>query len=145
MKGIIAFGFFLLFLAGIALVNLKGSKMVPTLGGGAEVTGVRWRPILVGGDTIPDDSGMFIQFEVDGSIKGHGGCNGFFGSLEQKESGIGVGALGATSMACPEPVMSRETTYLDAIQKTRNFDTGSADMRLLDEENEVLAEFVAED
>ena len=147
MKGIVAFGFFLLFLAGIALVNLKGGQLAQlgSPGGGAEVTGVKWRPVMVGDDAIPDDSGMFIQFEVDGSIKGHGGCNGFFGSLEQTESGIGVGPLGATRMACPEPVMSREMTYLDAIQKTRNFDTGSADMRLLDEDNEVLAEFVADD
>ena len=146
MKGLIAFGFFLLFLAGIAFVNLKGRQMAQlgAPGGGAEVTGVRWRPVMVGDDAIPDHSGMFIRFEVDGSIKGHGGCNGFFGSLEQTESGIGVGPLGATRMACPEPVMSREMTYLDAIQKTTGFDTGNDGMRLLDEDNEVLAEFVAD-
>ncbi len=146
MKGIIAFAFFLLFLAGIAFVNLKGGQMAKlgAPGGGAGVTGVKWRPVMVGDDKIPDDSGMFIQFEVDGSIKGHGGCNGFFGSLEQTESGIGVGPLGSTRMACPEAIMSREMTYLDAVQKTRNFDAGNADMRLLDEEDEILAEFVAD-
>ncbi len=146
MKAIIAFAFFLLFLAGIAFVNLKGGQMAKlgAPGGGAEVTGVKWRPVMVGDDAIPDDSGMFIRFEVDGSIKGHGGCNGFFGSLEQIESGIGVGPLGTTRMACADSIMSREMTYLSAVQKTRNFDTGNAGMRLLDEENEVLAEFVAD-
>ena len=145
MKGLIGFGFFLLFLAGIAFVTLKGGKMVQlgASGGGAEVTGIRWRPVMVGDDAIPDDSGMFIQFEVDGSIKGHGGCNGFSGSLEQAKSGIGVGPLRITRMACPEPIMSREVTFIDAVQKTGNFDTRNDNMRLLDEENDVLAEFVA--
>ena len=146
MKGLIGFGFFLLFLAGIAFVTLKGGKMVQlgASGGGAEVTGIRWRPVMVGDDAIPDDSGMFIQFEVDGSIKGHGGCNGFSGSLEQAKTGVGVGPLRITRKACPEPIMSRETTFLDAVHKTRNFDRGNDDMRLLDEENDVLAEFVAD-
>ena len=145
MKSLIGFGFFLLFLAGIAFVTLKGGKMVQlgASGGGAEITGIRWRPVMVGDDAIPDDSGMFIQFEVDGSIKGHGGCNGFSGSLEQAKAGVGVGPLRMTRMACPEPIMSREVTFIDAVQKTGNFETGNDEMRLLDEENDVLAEFVA--
>ena len=146
MKGIMAFGFFLLFLAGIALVMLQGRQM-PQLGasgGGADVTGIKWRPVIVGDEAIPDDSGMFIRFEVDGSIKGHGGCNGFFGSLESRKSGIGVGPLVVTRTACPGPVMSREMTFLDAIQKTGNFETAGDSMRLLDEENDALAEFVAD-
>ena len=146
MKGLVGFGFFLLFLAGIAFVTLQGRQMAQlgASGGGVEVTGIRWRPVMIGDDAIPDDSGMFIQFEVDGSIKGHGGCNGFFGSLEQTESGLGVGPLGATRMACSESIISREMTFLNAVHKTRNFDTGNDDMRLLDEENDILAEFVAD-
>lgn len=146
MKGVVAFGFFILFLAGIALVNLQGRQMAQlgAAGGGAEITGIKWRPVMVGDEAIPDDSGIFIQFEVDGSIEGHGGCNGFFGSLEQKKSGVGVGPLGTTRMACPEPIMSREMTFLEAVQKTGNFETADGSMRLLDEENDVLAEFVAD-
>ncbi len=145
MKGIFGFAFFLLFLAGIAFVTMQGRQMAQlgVSGGGAEVTGIRWRPVIVGDDAIPDDSGMFIRFEVDGSIKGHGGCNGFSGSLEQAASGVGVGPLSATEMACPEPIMSREMAFLDAVKKTRNFGSGNDNMRLLDEENEVLAEFIA--
>ncbi len=144
MKGLLGFGFFLLFLAGIALVTLKGREIgqIGASGSGAEITGIRWRPVVVGDDAMPDDSGMFIQFEVDGSIKGHGGCNGFFGSLQQTESGIGVGALIATEKACPRRVMSREKTFLSAVQETTNFESGSDSMRLLDKDDEVLADFV---
>lgn len=80
MKAIVGFGFFLLFLAGIALVTLKGRQMAEQSmsGGGAGLTGVSWRPAVIGSSLIAADSGMTISFDVDGSIKGHGGCNGFF-------------------------------------------------------------------
>ena len=145
MKALVGFAFFLLFLAGIALVTLQGRQMAQQSipGGGAGLTGISWRPIMVGNEAIPEDSGIFVSFEVDGSIKGRGGCNNFFGSLEQTESGIEIGPLGVTRMACPPPIMNRETAFLEALQKTRDFQANDESMRLLDDEGNVLAEFVA--
>lgn len=145
MKSIFGFGFFLLFLAGIALVTLQGRQMAQQSapGGGADLTGISWRPITVGNEAMPEDSGIFVSFEVDGSIKGHGGCNKFFGSLEQTETGIEVGPLGMTRMACPPPIMNRETAFLEALQKTTGFQVNNDSMRLVDDEGSVLAEFVA--
>jgi len=145
MKAMVGFGFFLLFLAGIALVTLQGRQMVQqnVPGGGAALTGISWRPITLDNETIPEDSGIFVSFGVDGGIKGRGGCNNFFGSLEQTESGIEVGPLGATRMACPEPIMSREMAFLEALQNTRGFQVNNDSMRMLDDEGSVLAEFVA--
>ena len=145
MKAIVGFGFFLLFLAGIALVTLQGRQMAQqnVLGGGAALTGINWRPITLGNEAIPEDSGIFVSFAVDGGIKGRGGCNNFFGSLEQTESGIQIGPLGVTRMACPPPIMNRETAFLEALQKTRDFQANDESMRLLDDEGNVLAEFVA--
>jgi hypothetical protein len=124
MKAIVGFGFFLLFLAGIALVTLQGRQMaqqnVP--GGGAGLTGISWRPITLGNETIPEDSGIFVSFA---------------------ESGIEVGPLGATRMACPQAIMSREMAFLEALQKTRGFQANNDSLRLLDDEGSVLAEFVA--
>ena len=144
MKAIVGFGFFLLFLAGIAFVMMQGRQMAQlgASGGGAGITGISWRPVVVGTEQIPEDSGMFVRFEVDGSIKGHGGCNGFSGSLLKTESGVGVGPLGATRSACPQPIMDRETAFLDALQNTRDFNSGTSTLRLLNEENTVLAELV---
>lgn len=145
MKAIMGFAFFLLFLAGIAFVMLQGRQMAQlgTAGGGAGITGISWRPVIVGGETIPDKSGMFVRFEVDGSIEGNGGCNGFFGSLQQTDSGVEVGPLGSTRMACPESIMSREAAFLDAVQRTKDFKVGNDQMHLLDDERGVLAELLA--
>jgi heat shock protein HslJ len=144
MKTIVGFAFFLLFLAGIAFVTMQGKQLGQLGSSGAEITGIKWRAVSVGEEAIPANSGIYIQFEVDGSIEGHAGCNGFFGSLEQRDSGVGVGPLGATRMACPDPIMSRELTFIDAVQKMASFQSTSDTLSLLDEENDVLVEFVAD-
>lgn len=143
MKAIMGFGFFLLFLAGIALVTMKSGSLISIGGSGAELTGVTWQAVAVGEDSIPDDSGIFIQFDVDGSIKGNGGCNGFFGSLAQSDGGIGIGSLASTEMACPEPTMSRETGFLESVHKMANYETTPDGMNLLAADGTVLAQFVA--
>lgn len=144
MKAIMGFGFFLLFLAGIALVMLQGREMARKnmSGGGAEMTGQEWRPIVVGTTEMPDDSGMYVLFEVDGSIKGNGGCNNFFGSLEKTDDGVVVGGLGSTRMACPGDIMDRETAFLNALQQTSRFEMGQDSLQLLGNGNQLLAELV---
>jgi len=113
-------------------------------GGGAQLTGVHWRAVSVDHEAVPEDVDLQIQFDVDGSIKGHGGCNRFFGSLQKSESGIEVSPLGSTRMSCPEPVMKRETAFLDAVQKMKDFRIGDSEMSLLDEDGNVLASFAAD-
>ena len=144
MKAIIGFAFFLLFVAGIAFVTMQGKQMGQLGSSGSEITGIKWRAVSVGAEAIPANSGIYIRFEVDGSIEGHAGCNGFFGSLEQRDSGVGVGPLGATAMACPQPIMSREVSFIDAVKKMASFQSTSDSLSLLDEENDVLVEFVAD-
>lgn len=147
MKAMLGFFFFILFLGGFAFVMLQGRQMAQQNmpGGGASITGINWRPAFIGAEPVPEDSGMFVTFEVDGSIKGHGGCNSFFGSLEKSDSGIAIGPLGATRMACPEPIMRRETAFMDALQKTTHLESGARRLQLLDDENTLLAELVPGD
>lgn len=147
MKAILGFGFFLLFLAGIAFVMLQSRQLAQNNlpAGGSSLTGVDWRPIYIGAEPIPDDALMVVQFFVDGSIKGHGGCNAFSGSLEKAESGIKVGPLNATRQACPEPIMRRETALMNALQDTRHFELGNQRLQLTDRDKNLLAEFMRED
>ncbi|MDH4125178.1 MAG: META domain-containing protein [Gammaproteobacteria bacterium] len=145
MKAIMGFSFFLLFLAGIALVLLQGREMArQNLPGAASgITGKEWRPAMLGVNPVPADSGMQVLFAVDGSIKGHGGCNGFFGTLEKTADGVTVGPLGATRMACPEVIMNREDAFMQALQSTRQFALGEQRLQLLDADHRLLAELVS--
>ena len=146
MKGVIGFLFFLLFLAGFFLVFIQGKHIAGQnpAAGGASLTGKQWRPVYLGAEAVPEDSGLHVEFAVDGSINGHGGCNSFFGSLEKTESGLSVGPLGSTRMACPEPIMSRESAFLSALQQATMFEVAGDKLSCLDDDRKLLIELVAD-
>ena len=147
MKGILGFAFFLLFLAGITFVMMQGKEMARQNmpGGGVGMTGVTWRPTIVGTEELPADSGIFVEFAVDGSINGNGGCNSFFGSLQKVDDGIVVGELGSSRMACPGKIMEREVAFMQALQNAVVFETGNDRLQLIDNAGVMLADLVKED
>jgi len=145
MKSIVGFAFFLLFIAGFAFVFLKGKQLEKQQDAVAQASsfhGVDWTPVKIGGNPVAEDTTLVLRIEEDGSITGHAGCNRFFGSLEATQNGFQIGPLGATRMACPEPVMSLEFEFLKAIEQSSNFETGPGRMQLLGDASEILAEFV---
>ncbi|MGH8223095.1 MAG: META domain-containing protein [Woeseiaceae bacterium] len=142
MNRILAFLFFLLFLAGIAFMTLK--TMQPIEANGAELAflGVDWRPVTVDGEAVPGNSTLLLRFERDGRLNGHGGCNGFFGTYKLGASGIEIGPLGATKMSCPEPLMSLERRFFDVLERTRRLLVEGDRLVLRDAEDGELAVFV---
>jgi len=146
MKGAIAFIFFMLFLAGIAFVNLRdmggGGTAVTTA---AELTDVAWRPTRLGDSTIENDTKVYLQFDSDGRIGGHGGCNRYFGGYRFDADTLIFGMVGATRMACGEPADSFEISYLEALQNTRGAMRAGDQLALRDAGGETLVRFVAID
>jgi heat shock protein HslJ len=118
MKAAFAFIFFMLFLAGIAFVNLKGVQEQADAGDAtpAEISVPAWRPTHLGEMRLEDNSEMFVQFEEGGQLRGHAGCNRFSGSYELEDGSLHVGQLRLTRMACPEPAMSFEISFMEALQ-----------------------------
>lgn len=144
MKATIGFGFFLLFLAGLALVMLQGQELARQNlpGGGAAITGINWRPAYVTDASLPEEHTMFVRFAADGNINGNGGCNSFFGNLETTDDGISIGQIGLTSMACSPELMRLEKAFLDALQATESFELGERTLKLLNAGKEVLVELI---
>lgn len=144
MKATIGFGFFLLFLAGLALVMLQGREMakqnIP--GGGAAITGKNWQPLIIGGERVVGEPAMFVHFAVDGSVNGNAGCNQFSGSLETTENGVIMGNLASTRKACPPDIMARETAFMNALQSTASLELNLGTLQLLDSEGVPLAELI---
>lgn len=143
MKGMVGFLFFLLFVGGLFFVFLKGKSFMDEgfSGGGAELTGMRWQAAYLGADEVPEDAGLWVEFGLDGGVEGHGGCNGFSGSLQVTDGDLSVGPLAATRMACEEPVMGRETAFLSALQQSTAFEVSGQNMRTLDSDRNLLVEF----
>jgi heat shock protein HslJ len=109
MNRILAFLFFMLFLAGIAfmmLQNMAGSKSTGDSAAATIVSGAWQQP----GTTAT------VQFQVDGKVTGFGGCNNFFGTFVATDSTIDIGPLGSTRKACPENIMTAEFAFMQAVE-----------------------------
>jgi len=87
----------------------------------SQLAGSEWRPTEIDNIEVPADSEMFVRFDSDDKVIGHGGCNRFFGSYKIAGDRIEIGPLGATRMACPEPIMEREVRFLQALGNARQF------------------------
>ena len=147
MKAAFAFIFFMLFLAGIAFVNLKGVQEQSDIhkASSTEISASAWRPTHLGEMKLEEASEMFVQFEVDGQMRGHGGCNRFFGSYELEDGSVQIGPLGSTRMACPEPTMSFEISFLEALQTSATASLVGNKLVLYTDKDVIAVKFTAID
>lgn len=134
----------LLVVAGIACTANDGAGQVAADGDDLlqTLTAGTWRPETVRTESVPDDSGISMSFSDDGRVTGNGGCNQFFGSYELTAGGLRLGPIGATRKLCMEPIMSRETSFLQALELTRRVSAHAGALELLDEDGEVLVHLV---
>jgi len=109
------------------------------------LAGSEWRPTQIGEQELPDNGDIFVRFEADGRLSGHGGCNRFFGSYEITADRISIGPLGATRMACPGPVMDLEMAFLQALEQTSGFARDGTRLVLTDEQGNGSATFIQTD
>ncbi len=109
----------MLFLAGIAFVNLRGMQGTDDakVASVEQLTGVTWELTHLGDMVVDAESGIYIQFRNDGQFGGNAGCNRFFGTAQFGES-LNLGGIGATRRACPEPANSLEYSFLEALGQT---------------------------
>lgn len=64
---------------------------------------------------LPEDIEISLLFQDD-RVSGRSGCNSYFaGVTAQKPGELAFNGMGATRMACPEPVMDLEGRYLQSL------------------------------
>jgi heat shock protein HslJ len=84
-----------------------------------------WRLVDLPGTALPD--GAEVTFEVRGErIAGKAGCNRYTGGLSVTGETLTLAPGGVTMMACPDPLMQLEQTYLDLLARVSLFDIDEA-------------------
>ncbi len=147
MKSMGAFGFFMLFLAGIALVNLRGvgerkaaALAVVTK---AELITPEWR-LLEFADSTNDFAGdVRLHFQDDDRVAVAGPCNRFNGQFELADNRLTVHTLAGTRRACGNEVMQAETSLLDILAATDKLSIQERTLLLQTTDGKTLARFVA--
>lgn len=122
MKATVGFIFFMLFLAGIAFVSLRGFREpAEPVTSAEQLQDVAWRPTNIGDTRLDDGTGAFVQFNSDREMAGHSGCNRFFGQYELKDGQLIFGLIGSTKISCAQqPDNEIEDAFLAALAETRS-------------------------
>lgn len=111
----------------------------------AELAGTYWRLDEVGGNAVHTSEGQreahFALDAAESRVRGHGGCNNFFGGYWAGDGTLAFSGLGSTMMAC-EDGMETEQAFLDALGRTTRYRIGGLFLTLYDDQ-EVLARFEA--
>jgi heat shock protein HslJ len=89
--------------------------------GAISLPGSEWLLEDLAGGGVLDQVQATLTFLEAGKVGGNGSCNRFFGTAEIHGENLKFGPLGATRMACAEPVMNQETKYLRALQGAERF------------------------
>lgn len=87
----------------------------------SELRGTSWNGVRIAGDTIPPGIEITLTFDADGGVNGLAACNRYFGTYEQKESGLSLSQIGATKKMCPELKTVAERRYLAALRRVNGW------------------------
>jgi heat shock protein HslJ len=147
MKAMVGFAFFLMFLAGYALVTVRNmgkeaANSIPTV---AELSANAWRPSHIGKMSLAADTDLYVQFEPGGEYGGYAGCNRFFGSYQLNGNTINIEPAGVTRMACPPPKMSFEMSFIEALQSANTVARAGSRIALRNDKGKATARFDAID
>ena len=86
------------------------------------LAGVRWQPIEIAGEAVPENVDMALAFNpVGGGVAGRSGCNSFFGAYASDGRRIGFARIGMTQMGCPPDRMALERRFLEALTRADSF------------------------
>lgn len=112
----------------------------------AELTGTYWKLIELDGQavTTPENAreAHFVLEAGEFRLRGHGGCNNFFGGYAlTDDAGLGFSGMGSTMMACPE-TMETEAAFMEALGNTTRYRINGEILELYADEN-LLARFEA--
>jgi heat shock protein HslJ len=80
-----------------------------------------WRLEDLGGLRVVDGAEATLEFPEEGKAAGSGTCNRFTATVAVAGESIHFSGIGATRMACAEPLSNQETNYLKALERAESF------------------------
>jgi len=101
-------------LPGLAACSSSGGSS-SAAAGAEDLSGTSWKLVDLGGTAPAEGTTATLAFDASDAVSGIAGCNTFNGQATIDGTAIDFGPLATTRMACPEPQMSLETTYLGAL------------------------------
>lgn len=94
------------------------------------LNGTIWQVESVDRGGITDRSMITMNFHEAGRVAGYGGCNRYFGSVEESAGALTFSGVGATRRACATSLMDQEQRFFTALGDAASY-TIESDMWLV--------------
>lgn len=110
------------------VLELSSIKEAPGKGASAEgkgslrLAGSNWLLTDLAGEGVLDTIRVTLSFSSAEKVTGNASCNRFFGPAQISGEHLTLGPLASSRMACPEAILSQETTYLRALSKVQRYE-----------------------
>ena len=111
---------FPLLLALLFLTACDETKKVIDVAGNVQLSGT-YSVSNLDGEMVSENAPSISFFALDKTVKGNTGCNNFFGNYTLDLYVLSFNGVGATEMACDEPIMSNENKFMNALTNTGSY------------------------
>jgi len=131
---------------GVALLGLLASACSDVSAGQSQqpdLDGTSWVLVDLPGVTLLPGTSVTLQFAGD-RISGSDGCNRFSGSYARGKTGLEIGQLVSTQMACPAEVMRQAQAVTFVLSSARSYRINGDMLDLLGDDGKVSATFKAQ-
>ncbi len=108
-------------LSAVFFSSCDETKKVIDVAGNVHLTG-NYTITHLGGSPISENAPTITFVALDKTIRGNTGCNNFFGSYVLDLYALSFSDIGSTEMACEQPIMDIENTFLNALRNTGSYD-----------------------
>lgn len=129
-------------MAAVALVGMMACNPRPDGGAqpeedaSASLAGTEWVLQTFGQEGAEESAApsvITIVFGADSTFAGSAGCNRYFGRfVAPGGDSVALGEAGSTRMACPEPAMTQEYRYLQALSDAGRYRIAADELVLSD-------------
>lgn len=110
----------------------------------ADLAGSMWRLISLDGLGKTDAAATTLHFEDKTRLSGSDGCNSYRGSYSASDTSLKIADnMMATMMACPQAIERQASAFKNALKNSASFAMDDQQLRLLDANGQLVAEFEA--
>lgn len=103
------------------LVSCDETKKVIDVAGNVQLSGA-YKVSSVNNTAVSENAPTFNFYALDKTIKGNTGCNSFFGNYTLDLYAISFSDISSTEMACDQPIMDVENSFLNALRNAGSYD-----------------------
>lgn len=106
-----------------------------------QLAGTQWKFVKLDGHDVPPGVNATLNFERNGHVSGHAGCNGYGGPWTASNGTLHFGGMISTKMACLQPAgaMQTERGVFAALRETAGARMRNHRLMLLDANGSALA------